>query len=236
MKIKTFKTRVFCENEEIFPFIFKYVKKIREKSILVITSKIIALSEGRVVNYKSEKQKNKLIKKESDFSLKTKYVWLTLKDNILMANAGIDESNAKGKLILLPKNSFMFAKKIHSVLCIHYKVKNLGIIISDSGLIPFRNGVIGMASGYAGFIGVKNYKGEKDIFGRKFIFSKTNIADSLATAATVCMGEGKEQQPLALITNAPVVFIKKTNIKEIKINPEEDMFYPILKNINAKKK
>ena len=102
--------------------------------------------------------------------------------------------------------------------------------------MPLRSVVIGIAQGYAVFKGVKSYKGKKDIFGRKFIYSSTNIADSLATGATLCMGEGKEQQPLALITNAPVVFANKINKKELEINPKEDIFYPLLKSLLNDKK
>jgi F420-0:gamma-glutamyl ligase len=202
---------------------------------LVVTSKIVALSEGQVIQHKSQRQKNELIKKESSFAINTKFVWLTLKDDTIMADAGIDESNGNGNLILLPKDSFVSAQKTRSLLRTHYKVKNLGIIVSDSGLLPFRNGVIGMARGYSGFEGIRDYKNKKDIFGRKFLYSKTNIADSLATAATVCMGEGNEKQPLALITDAPVLFTDKINKKELKINPTDDIFYPMIKNMKIKK-
>ena len=102
--------------------------------------------------------------------------------------------------------------------------------------MPLRNGVIGIAQGYAGLEGVKSYKEEKDIFGRKFIYSNTNVADSLATGATLCMGEGNEQQPLALITDAPVVFTNKINKKEMRVKLSEDIFYPLLKNLLDDKK
>ena len=102
--------------------------------------------------------------------------------------------------------------------------------------MPLRAGVIGIAQGYVGFEGVKSYKGKKDIFGRKFIYSSTNIADSLATGATLCMGEGNEQQPIALIIDAPVVFTNKINKKELEINSKEDIFYPFLKNLLNDKK
>jgi F420-0:gamma-glutamyl ligase len=231
MQIIPIKTRIFQENEDLTAFILKYVKNLKENSVLVVTSKIVALSEGRTVKYENKRQKIKLIKKESDFALQTKLVWLTKKDDVFMADAGIDESNGKGKLILLPKDSFVSANKIRSMLCKHYKIKNLGMIISDSGLLPFRNGVIGMARGYAGFEGIKDYKGEKDIFGRKLTYSKINIADSLTTAATICMGEGNERQPMALILKAPVLFMNKINKKELKINPTDDIFYPLIKNL-----
>jgi F420-0:gamma-glutamyl ligase len=235
MQITPIKTRIFKEDEDLVKFILKHVKKIPEKSILVVTSKIVALAEGRTVIYRNEKQKIELIKKESKFALRTKFVWLTIKDAVIMADAGIDESNANGKLILLPKDSFRSARKIHSVLCAHFKIKHLGIIISDSGLLPLRNGVIGMARGYAGFKGIKDYKGKKDIFGRKFRYSKTDIADSLATAATLCMGEGSERKPLAIITKAPIVFTKNINRKELLINPREDIHAPLFSKLNEKK-
>jgi len=232
MQVKAIKTRIFQENEDLFSFILKYVKKIPENSVLVITSKIVALAEGRTVVCKNERQKTALIKKESDFAIKTKDVWLTIKDGMVLANAGIDESNAKGKIILLPKDSFKSAKILREKICKKFKIKNLGILITDSRVFPLRAGVVGVALSYAGFQGIRNYIGEKDIFGRVFKMSKTDIADSLATSAVLCMGEGKEQQPLALIIEAPVVFSKKINKKELIINPREDIYKPIFDKLS----
>ncbi|MCE9548787.1 coenzyme F420-0:L-glutamate ligase [Candidatus Nomurabacteria bacterium] len=236
MQIQTIKTKVFNENGDLLSFIFKHIKRIPENSVLIIASKVVALSEGRVVDYKNEKQKRELLKKESGFAVQTKYTWLTIKDGMFMASSGIDESNAKGKLILLPKDSFKSAEYLRSKIKQHFHLKKFGILISDSGLLPLRSGVIGVALGYAGFKGIKSYINKKDIFRRKFIYSKTDVADSLATAATLCIGEGDEQQPLALIKNAPVVFSSKINRKELAVSFKEDIFYPLLKNINVKKK
>ena len=236
MRIKAIKTRIFNENENLIKFILKYAKKIPENSILVITSKIVALSEGRTTEYKNQSQKIKLIKQESSFAMKTKLTWLTIKNGMVMASAGIDESNADGKIILLPKDSFKSAEFIHKELCKKFKIKNLGVLITDSRLFPLRAGIVGVALGYAGFKGIRNYIGKKDIFGRTLKFSRTDIADSLATSAVLCMGEGKEQQPLALINNAPVEFTEKINKKELFISPQEDIFYPLIKNLNERKK
>ena len=234
MQIKAIKTRIFRENEDLFSFVLKYVKKMREKSVLVITSKIVALSEGRTIDYKNEEQKAALIKKESSYAIKTKQTWLTIKDGMVMSSAGIDESNAKGKLILLPKDSFISAELIRKKLRKIFKIKNLGVLITDSRIFPLRAGIVGVALGYAGFQGVRNYVGGKDIFGRILKMSKTDVADSLATAAVVCMGEGKEQQPLAVITNAPVVFTEKINKKELKISPKNDLYLPLFGSILKK--
>lgn len=242
MQIKAIKTKIFRENEDLPEFIFKHIGKIPkrnlERSVLVVTSKIVALSEGRTTEYRTENQKAKIIKEESSFALKTKIVWLTIKDGVVMANAGVDESNAKGKLILLPNNSFKNAEFLRKKIMQKFKLKNFGILITDSRLLPLRVGAVGVAVGYAGFEGIKNYIGKKDIFGRILKMSKTDIADSLATAAVLCMGEGREQQPLALITNPPIIFTERINTKELLIDPRQDIYQPLfvkIKKINSKK-
>ena len=236
MQIKPLKTRIFKEGEDVVSFILEYVKKIPEKSVVVITSKIIALSEGRTAELGSKKKKKKLIKKESNFAVETPFVWMTIKEGQVLASAGIDESNANGKMVLLPRNSFKSAENIRKALQKRYKVKKLGVLVTDSKLSPLRKGALGTSLGYAGFQGVKEYRGTKDIFGRVFKFSTANIADGLAASAVLCMGEGREKRPLALITDAPIVFKEKVNKKELRIKPKDDMFYPIFKNLNAKNK
>lgn len=225
------KTRIFREGDDLLSFISSYLKKLPEKSILIITSKIVALSEKRTVANYSQAIKEKLIKSESSLAIPTKKVWLTITDGLLMPSAGIDESNANGKLILLPKNSFATAERIRQKLCARFGITQLGIIISDSRTLPLRAGVVGVALGYAGFQGLKDYRGTPDIFGRKFEYSTTNCADSLATAAVLVMGEGREQQPLAVIKNSTVEFCNSVNPNELIINPEDDMYRPLFSTL-----
>ena len=227
MVIRPIKTRVFQEGDDLFTFITEYFKKISEQSVVVITSKIVALAEKRIVVALNDKAKEKLIRAESEFAIPTKYVWLTVKDGMVMASAGIDESNAKGKLILLPKDSFKTARVLRNKLRRKYGVRHLGILITDSRTIPLRAGVTGVALGYAGFRGVKDYRGKPDIFGRKFKFSRTDVADSLATAAVLVMGEGNERQPLAIIEGTPVKFCDRVNRDELRIDLQEDMYRPL---------
>jgi len=227
MQVNPIKTRIFKEGENLFDFITKYIKKLPEDSIVVITSKIVALAEKRVVTINSEKEKIRLIKSESEIAIPTKYVWLTVKDGMVMASAGIDESNANGKTILLPKDSFKAASEIRTKLMKEFKLKNLGVLITDSRTIPLRAGVTGVALGYAGFKGVRDYRGKPDIFGRKFKFSQTNLVDSLSTAAVCVMGEGSEQQPLALIHGSGVHFQNRINKKEVHIDFRDDMYQPL---------
>ncbi len=231
MIVQPIKTSLFKENGDLFYFLDKYLPKVKNKDIVVVTSKIVALSEGRFCVVKTKTEKDEIIKKESDWAMKTKYVWLTIKNGDVLANAGVDESNANGKLILLPKNSFVSAKKIRTYLLKKNKLKKLGVIISDSRLLPLRAGVVGVSLGYAGFKGTKNYVGKPDLFGRPFEFSKTDVADSLATAAVLTMGEGTEKQPLCIISDAPVEFTNITNRNELKIDIKEDIYKPLFEKI-----
>ncbi|OHA22153.1 MAG: hypothetical protein A2W52_04000 [Candidatus Taylorbacteria bacterium RIFCSPHIGHO2_02_49_25] len=227
MIVQPIKTRVFQEGDDLFAFITAYVKELTERAVIVVTSKIVALAEKRTAIIKNAKTKENLIRAESEFAIPTKYVWLTVKDGMVMASAGIDESNANGKLILLPKDSFKTARLLRNKLRQRYDVRNLGVLITDSRTVPLRAGVTGVAVGYAGFRGIKDYRDTPDIFGRKFEFSRTNMADGLATAAVLVMGEGNERQPLAIIESAPVEFSDNVNRRELYIDIQEDMYRPL---------
>ena len=231
MKVRAIKTRIFKEGENLDIFISKYIPHLKEGSILVVTSKIVALSEKRTAIVKNAKEKERLIRSESDFAMRTKYVWLSIKEGMVMANAGIDESNADGKLILFPRDSFKTAQDIRKKIQKRHRMKKLGVLITDSRAFPLRAGVVGVATGYAGFRGIKDYRGTPDIFGKRFQFSRVGIADGLATAAVLEMGEGKEQRPLAVIEDAPVEFREKISREELRIPLKDDLYLPLLKNI-----
>ncbi|MEK9151641.1 MAG: coenzyme F420-0:L-glutamate ligase [Patescibacteria group bacterium] len=227
MIIKPIKTRIFREGDNLFAFVTRYFKTLPEKSVVVVTSKIVALAERRTAVVKDIRAKEKLIRQESEFAVPTKHVWLTIKDGMLMASAGIDESNADGKLILLPEDSFKTARDLRHQLRQKYAVKHLGVLIVDSRTMPLRAGVVGVALGYAGFRGMKDYRGTPDIFGRKFKYSRTDVADSLATAAVLVMGEGNERQPLAIIEKAPIAFCDTIHRRELHIDIRDDMYQPL---------
>jgi F420-0:gamma-glutamyl ligase len=153
-----------------------------------------------------------------------------------MASAGIDESNANGKLIMLPKNSYLAARKLRKRLMHKWQLKDLGILITDSRSMPLRAGVTGVALGYAGFRGVRDYRGTPDIFNREFKMSRTDVADSLAAAAVLVMGEGREQFPLAVIEDSPIDFCQRVNGKEMCIDLKDDMYRPLFGSWATRKK
>lgn len=234
MQVQPIKTRIFQEGESLYNFIVEHLEQLSENSVLVVTSKIVALAENRTAKILSPQTKVDLIRQESDLAIETKYVWLTVKDGAVMASAGIDESNANGKLILLPKNSFESAEKLRQSLQEKYQIKNLGVLITDSRTMPLRLGVTGVALGYAGFKGIKDYRNQPDIYDRKFHFAQVNVADSLAAAAVLTMGEGAEQQPLALIQVVPVEFCEVVDDSELRIDINDDMYQPLFLGIQEK--
>lgn len=239
MRIKVIRTRIFKEREDLTTFVVRYIPKVSENSVIVVTSKVVALSDGRTVlidpRVSLEKQHETVIKKECNFMMQTPHTWLTVKDGMVMASAGVDESNANGKFILLPKDSFVAARNVRRKLKKRYGVKKLGVLVTDSRILPLRVGVVGVALGYAGFKGIRDYRGTPDIFGRTLKLSRTDVADSLATAAVLCMGEGREQQPLAIITDAPIEFVEKVNRRELTIDPKSDLYAPLFTKLLKKK-
>lgn len=232
MEIRPIKTRVFEVAENLLVFLDQYFLDIKEQSVLVVASKIVALSQGRAVPMVEGSAKEQIIQEESQLAIPTEQVYLTIKDGLFMANAGIDESNADNKMILLPSDSFQSAEMIRNYFQNKYQLKELGVIITDSHCLPLRAGVIGVALGYAGFFGIKDYSGQSDLFGRPFKFSKVDIADSLATAASLCMGEGDESQPLAIILRPPVEYCDKIDKNELIMLAQNDMYRPLLESLN----
>lgn len=229
MNVTALRTRVFKERESLDAFIVKHAKVLTEGDILIVTSKIVALAEGRTAMVKNRMEKAALIRNESQYAQKTKHVWLTVKDGMLMANAGVDESNANGKIILLPRDSFKSASALRRSLMKRYRLRRFGVVVTDSRTVPLKAGVMGTALGYAGFRGLREYRGQPDIFGRPLKMTRTDVADSIAASAVLLMGEGKERKPLAIVRNAPVEFVDTVRRKELSIPIEDDMYRPFFK-------
>jgi F420-0:gamma-glutamyl ligase len=232
MNIEPIKTRIFREGESLLQFIEEYIPIFENGDVLVVTSKIVALAEGRTFVAHTEDEKLEYVKSESSWYARTKYVHLTIHDRMPMANAGIDESNGNGRCIMLPKDSYLSAYEIWLYIKEKYQLANFGIIITDSRTIPFRNGTTGVSLGHAGFDGIRDYRGRPDIFGRTFHYARTNVPDALATAAVHVMGEWDECQPLAMIKDAKVVYSNlKQNGNDLIIDPEDDMYAPLFQSI-----
>ena len=231
-------------KDDLWAVIRKSVKEIAEKSIVVVASKVVAIHQGRCVKIEEGVERDKLARQEAEWYVDRdivpgEHIMFTIKNQTIIASAGIDKSNANGYFILWPDNPNRAAKEIYNFLKKEYKTKNLGVVVSDSHVTPMRRGVIGVAIGHYGFNPLRNYIGKPDIFGEKLKVTLTNVAESLAVAAVVVMGEGKEQTPLALISDVSWVEFtedeKKIWNKELKISMKEDLFAPMLEKVEWKK-
>lgn len=225
MEIIPIETRIFREHESLFKFLKEHLPTLEAGDVVVVTSKIVALAQGKTAEIF---EKVKIIKREGNPVIKTKWCYLAKKNGDWLPNVGIDESNARGRLILLPEDSYGVAVELRRSLIKHYRLKQLGVLITDTRSRPLRVGTTGLALAYAGFSGLKNYRGKEDLFGRKLRYTQSNLADALAAAAVVVMGESGERIPLALIRAAPIKYSDRLpNQKELLMDPSRDLYGPL---------
>jgi len=227
VRLYPLQTRVVRPGDDPASVILEALKEqnlhLRDNDILAITSKIIAYAENRLIRLSdispSEKAKAlarryslqpefaELILQEADkiYGGVEKAV-LTLKDNVLTANAGIDNKNAPiGYVVLWTREPQKWAR------CIREEIKQktgkrVAVLVTDSGLMPLKKGTVGLALAVAGFKPVKDQRGEEDIYGKPLVITQLAVADSLASAAHLLMGESAEKTPVVLIRDAPVEF------------------------------
>lgn len=246
MLVRAIKTRALMPpQDDLFSLFRKNFSEfsLKEKSVIVVASKIVSIWQGRCVKIDSKLNKDDLVKKEADFYLDRSevpkgYVMLTVKDNILIPTAGIDESNGNGYFILWPDNPFGAAKEIYNFIKKDYRLNDLGIIIADSHCIPSRLGTTGISIAYYGFYPLRDYRGTKDIFGREMKMSQSNVADSLAATAVLAIGEGNEQTPIAVIEDINSIKFQEFDpaiSNPLEIDRDDDIYAPLLKAIKWQK-
>lgn len=246
MNLKAIKTRKFLPPKDDLADLLSVIDNLEENSVIALASKVVSISEGRCIPISKVSNKDELITSESDFYLPREFVpggrlIHTITNNILIGTAGIDESNANNHFILWPKNPAKSAQQIWEFLTKKYKIKNLGVVITDSHSVPLHRGLVGISLGFYGFEPLFDYRGKTDLFGRQLYVSMTNLPDSLAAAAVLQMGEGDEQTPIVIITDIP--YINFTTLQEQANKPyssfevpmEEDLFQPILTSVPWKK-
>jgi len=192
----------------------------------VIASKVLAYSQGRLASATPDEEFEELIKSEADEVLEEGDMVLTMKNKVLIPNAGIDRSNVpEGQAVLWPKEPFKSAEAMRKELMEKFGLDKLGIVISDSHCQPLRMGTSGIAIGWAGFEGVHDDRGSKDLFGREMVYTKIATADNLASAANLEMGETDASVPFVIIRDANVTYTNKNaSAEDYFISPEECIY------------
>ena len=124
---------------------------------------------------------------------------LCMKQGTLLPNAGVDASNAPpGCIVPLPKDPDASALRIKNEIFNRCQVR-IGVIVADSRTHAMRLGCSGVAIGCAGIPSVIDDRGRSDLFGRKLEVTKRAVADNIASAAELVMGEADECTPAAIV-------------------------------------
>lgn len=239
MKVTAIRTAVVRNGDSINDLLDTALEFCRERSILAVTSKVVAVVEGRIIG-PEDTSMVELIARESSAYIpaeKNAYgVFLCIRHNRLIPNAGIDQSNADGNLILLPSNPQDQAHAIRQYVTAKMGLADFGVIVTDSTTAPLRTGVVGICLAHAGFNALRDLVGQPDLYGRPLKFTKVNIADALAAAAVLVMGESNEQTPLAVMTELPD-FVEfradsptEQELQDLTIDPERDLYGQLIQS------
>lgn len=191
--------------------------KIEDGDIIVIAETIVSKAEGNTINLKGiepgsvakrlAEQTGKdprlveAILRESEDIIKVGHDFIIseTKHGFICANAGIDESNVEeGMATPLPEDPDATAEKIRSSL-IDRLGKTISVIIADTQGRPFREGAVGVAVGVSGMNPIWDRRGEKDLYGKSLKTTKIAIADEIASAASMVMGQANEGIPIVII-------------------------------------
>ncbi|MDH3690240.1 MAG: coenzyme F420-0:L-glutamate ligase [Gammaproteobacteria bacterium] len=194
---------------------------LRRQDVLVIAQKVVSKAQDRFVDlnevtpsprahaFAKEVEKDprlvEVILSESTAVLRHRpgLMICVHRNGFVMANAGVDQSNVgedsdNRRVLLLPTDPDATCGQLKAVVDERFNT-DVGVIINDSSGRPWRIGVVGIALGAAGLPSIRDLCGQQDLFGRPLMVTWSALADQLASAASLVMGEGDEGNPLVLI-------------------------------------
>ena len=220
---------------------------LEDNDILVFAQKIISKAEGRAINLatitpskraielgtQTEKDARvvELILQESNEVLRTRVGAIIVEHKLgfVCANAGIDHSNVAGTgdsaeewVLLLPTEPDQSAEKMRNDIQ-RQTGKRIGILIIDSHGRAWRNGTVGVAIGIAGIPGLEDLRGKPDLFGYTLQVTQVGVADELASAASLMMGQAAEGTPVVHVRGFPYP-MREGKLKELIRPKEQDLF------------
>jgi coenzyme F420-0:L-glutamate ligase len=191
-------------------------KTLRDGDVLVISSKYVAIAEGRIVRlggvkvgreakamakqFRMDGRLCELVLRESDAILGgiSGFI-LASHDGLLTPNAGIDKSNVgHGTVVLYPRRPELSAGRIRDALRFDLGVE-VAVVICDSRLMPSRRGTVGVSLASAGLEAIVDLRGKKDLFGNVLRVTSQAVADDLSSAAQLLMGESDEATPMVIV-------------------------------------
>lgn len=252
MQLFALSTKLIKPGDSLVDVILEAAKRhrleIEERDLLAIASKAVAMAQKRLVKLSSIEPSEKAKVFAEKYDLEPSFVeivlreaekvyggvsktLLTLKNNMLVANAGVDHKNApEGHAILWPLAPHKSAEKIRREI-LAKTGKHVGVLIIDSRITPLRMGTTALAIGIAGFKPTKDCRVERDLYDKRIHITRHAVADDLASAAHLLMGETTARTPFVLIKNAPVNFGEEFDPNSVVIPAEQCLFMQSLLNV-----
>jgi coenzyme F420-0:L-glutamate ligase/coenzyme F420-1:gamma-L-glutamate ligase len=215
-----------------------------DRDVLVVTQKIVSKAEGRYVDLdqvvpspraievarQCEKDPRliEVILSESSQVVRVRPGLIITRHHLgfVSANAGVDRSNVAPdgieRVLMLPRDPDRSAAQIRSALRDRFGV-DLGVVIADSHGRPHRLGTVGVAIGLSGLPGVEDWRGRKDLFGYTLQHTEVGLADQIASAATLVLGQAAEAIPAVMVRGA-IFEPRDGSAQEINRPSEMDLF------------
>ena len=213
--------------------------------LLVVAQKIVSKAEGRMVrlaDVRPDAEDSRLaeasckdpaiaalIRAEAEELMRVRPGVIVVRHRLgpVLANAGIDASNVapgeEGAVLLWPVDPDASARRLRVALEERFDVR-LAVIVSDSLGRAWRLGTTGTAIGASGIRPLRDRRGETDLFGRELQATVIGLADEIAGAASLVMGEGAEGLPVALVRGATFERDEEAGLGAILRPLAEDLF------------
>jgi coenzyme F420-0:L-glutamate ligase/coenzyme F420-1:gamma-L-glutamate ligase len=236
------------EGDDLAGIIVSRAKKlgvgIRNRDLVVIGQKAMSKSEGRIVDIGDVTPSARAAKIAKKTGKSPGFVEIVLRESskVLRAdkdafivrtkrgatclNAGVDKSNVKGDstYALLPQDPDASARRMRKRIQ-ELTGKEVAVVICDTRSRPFRKGQVEESIGVAGLNPLIDYRGQKDLFGYTLRFKNVAIADELASAAELVMGQGRERTPVAIIRGLTRIRLQnRASSRFLTVSSEEDLF------------
>lgn len=212
-----------------------------DHDVLVVAQKIVSKAEGRLVDLATVVPSEQARRRARQTGKDPRLVELILRESvrvvrqtdsliitentigIVMANSGVDQSNIEaGHALLLPEDPDRSAVMLRQQLMQRLS-KTVGVVIADSMGRAWRKGIVGHAIGVAGVQALVDLRTSLDLFGRALRVTQIGLADEIAAAATVVMGQGGEGRPVVLVRGFGG-FDQPTNARELVRDKDSDLF------------
>jgi|TARA_B110000259_G_C13988077_1_gene391313 coenzyme F420-0:L-glutamate ligase/coenzyme F420-1:gamma-L-glutamate ligase len=231
-------------NEIILKSLSDNKVELYDGDILVIAQKIISKAENRYINLDDVIPSDNAIKlgkelkrdpafiqsilNESKSIISTEKNVIIVEHNLgfIHINAGIDRSNIpqdKNLVLLLPMDPSKSAATIQSYISKSLNI-NISVVITDSMSRPYRSGVTNFALASSNMQSLIDLKGELDIYGNTLKSTEIAIADELAAAAGLLMGQGDELKPLIIIKGFSKASYDINDALDITVDKKNDLY------------